>query len=75
MRQLLDPEYGSTVMLPPIQDLITDLATPHWDIGKDATVILESKDSIRNRIGRSTDYGDSVCLAFWKSTTGGGALI
>lgn len=75
VRQMLDPQYGSEVMLPPVEELTLDLTTPKWEIMKDATVRLESKDSIRDRLGRSTDYGDAVCLAFWQSTSGGGAVI
>jgi hypothetical protein len=75
MRQLLDPTYNSDVALPPLEGLILDLSTPKWEMMKDATVKLESKDNIEKRIGRSTDYGDAVCLAFWTSSSGGGVVI
>jgi len=75
MRQLLDPQYNSDVALPPLEELTLDLVSPKWDILKDATVRLESKDQIAKRIGRSTDYGDSVCLAFWKASGGGGVVF
>lgn len=76
MRDLLDPNYGSEVALPPVDELILDLSTPRvLDPGRDGRILLESKASIRARIGRSTDYGDACCLAFWKSSRGGGVVI
>jgi hypothetical protein len=75
MRELLDPVNGEGVMLPPIIKLIGDLSAPKWEIKKDATVFLEDKKSIHERIGRSTDYGDAVCLAFWESGGGGGVVF
>ncbi len=75
MRQLLDPAYNSVLKLPPIEELILDLSTPKWEMMKNATIKLESKDSIASRIGRSTDYGDSVCLAFWSASRGGGIVF
>jgi hypothetical protein len=75
IRQLLDPEWGSSIMLPPIDELALDLTTPHYEVRRNNTIVLESKDSIRERLGRSTDYGDAVCLAFWKSNAGGGVVV
>lgn len=75
MRELLDPERGEPICLPPIEELILDLSTPRYMMQKDATVQLESKDNIEKRIGRSTDYGDAVCLAFWGASGGGGVVF
>ena len=48
-----------------IQDskLIQDLVTPKYKITADKMVDVESKDEIKKRIGRSTDYGDSFIYA------------
>lgn len=75
MRELLDPDDGEDIMLPPNEDLIGDLTAPHLIVMKDSTLLVESKADIRDRIGRSTDYGDSVCLAFWKMGAGGGVVV
>jgi hypothetical protein len=75
MRELLDPANGEKVLLPPIDLLTNDLATPRWEMKRNAVVQLESKKSIELRIGRSTDYGDAVCLAFWMTSSGGGVVI
>jgi hypothetical protein len=75
MRELLDPLSGEEVCLVPHQDLILDLCTPMYEIRSDGVVYVESKDSIGKRIGRSTDYGDAVCLAFWFQSSGGGMVL
>jgi hypothetical protein len=75
MRELLDPVTGEDIMLPPVDGLILDLTTPQWEIKKDGVVFLEPKITIIERLGRSTDYGDSVCLAFWNTTSGGGVVF
>jgi hypothetical protein len=75
MRELLDPVTGEGIMLPPIPLLIGDLAAPNYEMKRDAVICLESKDSIRERIGRSTDYGDAVCIAFWGGNSGGGVVF
>jgi hypothetical protein len=75
MREMLDPAYGLEVCLPPIQEMILDLCTPKYDITRGAIVQIEGKDSLAKRIGRSTDYGDAVCLAFWIQSSGGGVVV
>lgn len=75
MRELLEPQNGYNIMLPPVEELILDLVTPGWEIKKDATVVLEPKNSIKNKLGRSTDYADAVCLAFWTGSSGGGVVF
>ena len=75
MREMLDPTNNENVMLPPNPTLISDLATPTWTTQRDATILIESKDSIKERIGRSTDYGDACCLAFWGGNSGGGIVF
>lgn len=67
LRELLDPNYGSTISLPPDDEdlLIGDLTSPHWKILSGGLIKVESKDEIRRRLGRSTDYGDVVVMSFW----------
>ena len=67
LRQLLDPAYGSEVMLPPSDELTADLTTPRWDItsGVPPKIRLETKDDVVARLGRSPDRGDAVAMAFW----------
>jgi hypothetical protein len=64
MRELLDPINGFQIELPP-DDLITgDLTAPHWRITSGSKIQVETKDDLKKRLGRSTDYGDAIVMAF-----------
>lgn len=62
-REELDPdqEGGSAIALPPDQELLADLSAPRWTL-KARGYLLESKDDIRKRLGRSPGKGDAVCM-------------
>lgn len=68
LRELLDPSQpgGSKVLLPRSENLQSDLTVPQWKMLSGGKIQLESKDDIRKRLGRSTDEGDSVVMAFWQ---------
>lgn len=66
MRELLDPAFDSDIALPPCDILTGDLTAPRR--GKDTSsgkITVEPKKEIRKRLGRSTDDGDSVVMAFF----------
>lgn len=66
MRELLDPAYGSTIALPPCDLLTGDLTAPkRGRMTSSGKMTVESKDDIRKRLGRSTDDGDAVVMAFF----------
>ena len=77
MRELLDPANGHEVMLPNEPRLIGDLVAPKWTTNSKGVIQLESKDSIRKRIGHSPDDGDACCIAYWsyQRSTGGGVVF
>ncbi|AMV25496.1 Terminase-like family protein [Gemmata sp. SH-PL17] len=67
VRSLLDPEGGppeTRLALPPDPELMADLTAPRYSM-KVGGLAVESKEDIRERIGRSTDVGDAVALACW----------
>ena len=66
-RMALDPSQpgGSPVALPPDNLLVADLAAPTFTITSRG-VQIESKESIRKRLGRSTDRGDSVIMCWFE---------
>lgn len=63
-REALDPgqEGGSIIALPPDPELRSDLTSPTWELTPRG-ILLESKDDIRKRIGRSPGKGDAVVMA------------
>lgn len=67
LREILDPARGATMALPPDDLLTGDLTAVHWKPMSGGKIMVESKDDIRKRIGRSTDYGDAVMQACWGS--------
>lgn len=71
LRELLDPIYGDDLLLPDDEMLIADLTTPMWT-EKDGKIVVEDKKDFKKRLGRSPDTGDSVILAFWNPSSGGG---
>ena len=69
LREMLDPNNGCDVGLPPDDRLTGDLVAPKWRVMSGGRIQIESKDDIKKRIGRSTDDGDSVVYAM--SDSGG----
>ena len=55
-REALDPDQpdGATIALPPNAELRADLCTPTWKLTARG-ILLESKDDIRKRLGRSPE--------------------
>lgn len=64
-REALDPDQdeGSPIMLPPDQTLLADLATPTFEPRR-GEIHVEAKEHIVKRLGRSTDRGDAVVMAW-----------
>jgi len=61
LREMLDPTSGADVCLPPDDELTGDLTAPHVKrIDSNSKILIESKEEIRKRIGRSTDSADAV---------------
>jgi hypothetical protein len=62
-REALDPsqEGGSVIALPPDDELKADLASVHYEVTRQG-ILLEPKDNIKKRIGRSPDKGDTVTM-------------
>jgi hypothetical protein len=59
LRELLDPSGPSQVSLPPDPELLADLTAPRWSL-QVRGILIEPKDDIVKRIGRSPDCADAV---------------
>ena len=53
---------GGTI--PNHMDLKTDLSTPTYSFDAAGRMVLESKDKIKERLGRSPDLADALALTF-----------
>ena len=69
-REALDPEQvgGSLIALPPNPLLVSDLTSPTFFPGPNG-IELEKKEDVVARLGRSTDDGDAVIMAWWGGAT------
>ena len=65
MRELLDPASGTGIALPSDDTLTGDLTAPHWRVVSGGRIQVESKEDVKKRIGRSTDDGDAVIMAYF----------
>lgn len=66
-REALDPSQngGSKIALPKDQRILADLTAPTFE-EKNKQIVLEEKKKLIKRIGRSTDFGDAVVMAWHK---------
>jgi hypothetical protein len=62
LREDLDPSSGQNLALPPDPELRADLCAPTWKLTARG-ILVESKEDIIARIGRSPDKGDSLVYA------------
>jgi len=68
-REALDPDQpgGSPIALPPDQELVADLTAPTFEsvsFKGGMALKAESKEDVCDRLGRSTDKGDAVVMAW-----------
>ena len=68
VREALDPQNERNAMLPPDPELVADLTAPTWSIQQAGTppkIRVEPKDKVKEKLGRSPDFGDAVAMAYW----------
>lgn len=65
-REALDPaqEGGSPIALPDDPKLVADLTAATFEVTANG-IKVESKVDVCDRLGRSTDRGDAVIMAWW----------
>jgi hypothetical protein len=64
LRESLDPVHGENLALPPDSELLADLCAPRYKLTA-AGILLEAKEDIVQRLGRSPDAADAVVLCNW----------
>jgi hypothetical protein len=63
LRELLDPSTGSTLALPPDDDLLGEIVSPTYRETSGGKIVIEKKAEVKKRLGRSTDRADAVMMA------------
>lgn len=67
LREALDPVFGDNIALPPGRGLLQELTAPRFKkkrLDRGVSILLEKKEDIEKRIGRSPDEADAVVLAW-----------
>lgn len=66
LREALDPSQpgGSQIALPDDRVMLADLCAPRYTVRSNG-IVLEAKDEVTKRIGRSPDRGDAVVMAWY----------
>lgn len=69
LREALDPDQpgGSQIALPPDPILLSDLTAPTYE-ERNGKFVMEAKDKLVTRLGRSPDRGDAVVMAWYRGT-------
>ena len=62
LREALDPLNPDAIALPPDEKLTVELTAVRWKLTKQG-ILMEPKDEIKKRLGRSPDRGDAVVNA------------
>lgn len=61
-REALDPHTGDNLMIPDDRELMSDLCAARWEL-RSNKILIEAKEDIIERIGRSPDKADSLIYA------------
>jgi hypothetical protein len=61
LREMLDPDSGVLLALPPDNELMGDIAAHRWSMQSNG-IKIESKEEVRARLGRSPDSSDALVL-------------
>lgn len=64
-RDWLDPRNGYNAMLPPDDMLAQELTEPKWKFQSNGSIIIEPKEDIQARLGRSPDRMDALNNTFY----------
>jgi phage terminase large subunit len=75
LRESLNPGNPNALALPRDNDLAGDLSAPKWTTISSGKIKVESKDSLKKRLGRSPDVGDACCLAAWRGGSLPGVMV
>lgn len=65
VRDWLNPKNGTEAMLPPDSQLAEEAAEIRWSFRSDGRILIEPKEDIKKRLGRSPDKFDALANTFY----------
>ena len=65
VRDWLNPKNDTGAMLPPDQRLLEEATEIRWSFRSDGRIIIEPKEDIKTRLGRSPDRFDALANTFY----------
>jgi len=65
IRDWLNPAFNNEACLPPIQQLTEELIETKYMFQSNGKLIIEPKEDIKERLGRSPDYMDALANTFY----------
>lgn len=65
VRDWLNPAHGSIACLPSNDQLTQELCEVKYKVQSNGKIIIEPKDDIKVRLGRSPDYSDALAQTFY----------
>jgi hypothetical protein len=65
VRDWLNPANNYKPAIPPNDKLMEEATEIHWKFQSDGRIIIEPKEDIKSRIGRSPDWFDALALTFY----------
>lgn len=74
VRDWLNPREGTCAMLPPDSRLAEEAAEIRWSFRSDGRILIEPKEDIKKRLGRSPDRFDALANTFYPIRTTGDAI-
>lgn len=84
LRELLDPESGNDVALPPNEELTQELTTPHFRHRSEGKIDVELKEdswgddsgrTVKQRLGRSPDNAEATIMAYYSGEKASGFSV
>jgi hypothetical protein len=65
VRDWLNPKNEKEAELPPDKEIIEELTEIRWKFRSDGKIIIEPKENIQKRLGRSPDIADALANTFY----------
>ena len=69
VRDWLNPKNDTGAMLPPDKRFDEEATEIRWSFRSDGRILIEPKDDIKKRIGRSPDLFDALANTFYPVST------